>query len=156
MTIVAPTPTRVVHGARWQTLAPDATGLAARLHGYLKNHGGFTVQLPSGDPVSDGVSVCADPGSTLRFPAAEWDTRRVARWLRQCEHRVTNDAIHLGGWLDRCTNHIVLDLVIVFPDHLRDHAVAHGRHHRQRAAFDLTNDELIPLREPRPSGETPR
>jgi hypothetical protein len=103
------------------------------------------VALPSGMPVSGGVSVCADPDLTLRFPATEWDTSRVARWLQRWEHRIVDEAMHLGGWLDPRTDHVVLDVVVVFPDHQRDRAVEHGRHHAQRAAFDLTNDELIPL-----------
>ncbi len=121
------------------------TPLVARLREYLERDGGFTVVLPSGRPVSGGVSVCADPDLTLRFPTTEWDTSRVARWLRQLENRIVAEALHIGGWLDPRTDHVVLDVVAVFPDDQRARALAQGRHHAQRAAFDLTNDELIPL-----------
>lgn len=168
MTLVDPTArTAVLRTEASLSRPPPATGaipgpgpgpmveLAARLRSCLHADGGFTVRLPSGEPVSDGVSVCDDPASTLRFHADEWDTGRVARWIAQWEHRLAREAVHLGGWLDQHTNHVVLDLVVVFPDHLRERAVAHGRHHRQRAAFDLTNDRLIPLRDPRPPTRHP-
>ena len=117
---------------------------AARLHQLLEVTGGFTLHHRTGEPMREGVSVCADPTLTLRFHWSEWDDRRVDGWVRD---RMPQLAMHdtcLGGWLDSARN-VWLDVVHVFPIPRRREAVAVGHRLAQQAVFDLGQRRLVTL-----------
>lgn len=120
----------------------------AGLRRFIESAGGFTLHHHTGEPLRDGVSVCADPGATLSFPLGDWDDDRVAAWFRSCLDRVRGRDLHLGGWLDPTTGWVFLDVVRVYPPHRRGEAVHLGRAHRQKAVFDLGQGRVLGLAEP--------
>ena len=126
------------------TRTDDHPARAARLRRLLEITGGFTLHHRTGEPMREGVSVCADPELTLRFPWADWDDDLVDDWVEaRLPHLATHDTF-LGGWLDSARD-VWLDVVRVFPEHHRRAAVAFGRHLSQQAVFDLGERRLVPL-----------
>lgn len=127
-------------------------GAIAGLLAELRAHGGFTVDHRTAEPVRWGLAVCADPALTVRFPLAAWDHRAVDRWATDRSRHIAAhhlDDVHLGGWHDRQTEWVWLDIVHVLPQGARDRAHAMGIHHRQRAIFDLGQAAVVPLDGPR-------
>jgi len=127
------------------TIDAEASGPGAHLRRFVESAGGFTVHHRTGQPLRDGVSVCADPGASLTFPLAEWDDDRVGTWFRSCLDRLRGSDLHLGGWLDPTTGWVCLDIVRVYPSHRSREAVRLGRTHRQTAVFDLSRGRVLGL-----------
>jgi len=121
----------------------DARGLSWALHRFLESAGGFTLHHRTGQPASNGVSVCADPDASISFPWHEWDDELVRRWVARCTERLRGSDLHLGGWLDPDTQRVWLDVVRVYPADCRREAVDLGHAHRQKAVFDLGEGEVL-------------
>jgi hypothetical protein len=115
---------------------------ALGLRRLIERDGGFTLDLPTGRRVSDGISVCSRPWRSLRFRRDAWDDDLVEGWLATIN--VTGRRTrHVGGWLDPRSDHVWLDLVRVVPPTMRPVACAVARLFKQRCVFDLGRRELV-------------
>jgi hypothetical protein len=118
----------------------------------LASAGGFTLNRHETAAIRDGFAVCADPTLTLTFALRDWDDGRVAAWVGVADDRARAPMaaadLHLGGWLEAATGQVWLDLVQVFPADDRQRAVALARAHQQRAVFDLSQGEVVPVAPP--------
>jgi hypothetical protein len=126
----------------------DVTHLGRALWRRLAVHDGFTVDPRSGDPVTAGLAVCADPARSVRVPWEACDGDRVASWVAMALRHLRPTGIglpplRLGGWRDRRRDEVHLDLVVVVPAHEYDHARWLAQRHRQRALFDLGGQRLV-------------
>jgi hypothetical protein len=117
----------------------------AALRELIETDGGFTIDLRTGQPVPCGISVCTRPSSSLVFAWADWDDVGVAMWLGGSA-RLAPATGYLGGWLDKRTHEVWLDLVSVVAPAFRHAAFALARTMRQHGVFDLERMELVDLR----------
>ncbi len=117
---------------------------ASRLHQLLQIAGGFTLHQRTGEPLREGVSVCADPTRTLQFPLDGWNDASVDQWVAAQRPALRANGVHLGGWLDAGRD-VWLDVVHVFPPNARHEAMAVGRRLEQHAVFDLGRRCVLPL-----------
>jgi len=125
-----------------------AHGFLGAVRRFIESAGGFTLHHRTGEHVSDGLSVCADPGATLRFPLDEWDDAQVEHWFETWAGHLPGSDLHLGGWLDPVTRWVSFDVVRVYPADRRREAVRLGHVHRQQAVFDLGTGRLLALAGP--------
>jgi hypothetical protein len=126
---------------RWPT-----EQLVTRVHRDLKRDGGFTLDGRTGRRIRRGLAVCADPGATFAFPLDDWNPVLVAGWLdRHGLHGDIPPRNHLGGWWDRRTGRVALDVVHVMPYTAGAIARAIGRRHHQQAMFDLGARRIVSL-----------
>jgi hypothetical protein len=109
----------------------------------IDTEGGFTVDLRSGRAVGHGISVCSRPWRALCFPRHEWDDAVVDAWLATNIDVGAHRARHVGGWLDRRSDHVWLDLVHVLKPGLRPVAFVVARALQQHCVFDLDRRELV-------------
>jgi hypothetical protein len=98
----------------------------------------------TGEPLSNGVSVCADPACTLTFAFAAWDDERVDAWVAEQAPRLRHSGLCLGGWLDE-RDAAWLDVVRVFPAHDQRGAIALGTRLAQHAVFDLDRRTVVTI-----------
>jgi hypothetical protein len=115
------------------------------LRARIERDGGFTLDIATGQPADDGISVAAGRSIAMTFPQHEWCDRSVERWLHEAAHHRPLRRSHLGGWLDRSTGYIWLDLVWVIDRRLAPLAPIIGRALRQHCVFDLTRGTAVPL-----------
>lgn len=123
---------------------PPVVLRAADLRMALAAGRGFTIAYPSGEPVREGLAVCAEPCWAMQFPAGLWDDHWVGSWLGHCTERLGRGDVCVGGWLDD-DDRVWLDLVRVYPADLDVEARRAGRRTRQHAGFDLGRQRLLVL-----------
>lgn len=124
-----------------QERAQPAGGLhPSGLRDRLARHGGFTVGVPDGDPLTSGMSVAVAPHLAVSFPFHQWCDRRVEQWLGRVL-KVRPAA--LGGWIDERTGMVHLDVVQVVTN--RRMAALLGRATQQHCMFDLDRRVLVGL-----------
>lgn len=98
-----------------------ATGTsAATLASDLISEGGFTVDLRTGDRPKVGISVALTPHN-MNFSVADYRTgaqiaNQVRSYIQQNYAALTAPGGHFGGWFDKDTGTIHLDVAIVTPD----------------------------------------
>ncbi len=126
------------------TAAVPRPAQASRLRHLLQIAGGFTLHHRTGEPLHEGVSVCADPARTLQFRLHAWDDALVDDWVAAQTPTLCREGVHLGGWLDAGSD-VWLDIVHVFPAHAHREALAFGRRLEQHAVFDLGRRCVVPL-----------
>ena len=117
----------------------------AALRRALESDGGFTLRLRSGEPVSDGICVATHPGRALSFPRADWSDRRVDEWISAVATEPSWRARCIGGWIDRSSDTVWLDVVHVMPRPCRRLAMAMARWSNQHCVFDLARHEAVPV-----------
>ncbi len=123
-------------------LVDDREISAFGLRRLIDHEGGFTLDLPTGRRVSQGISVCSRPWRSLQFRREAWDDDLVEEWLATINVRGRRTR-HVGGWLDQRSGHVWLDLVRVVPPTMRPVACGVARLLRQRCVFDLGRRELV-------------
>ncbi len=126
----------------------DDVDLVARLHSFLLSDRGFTLDLVTGQPVLQGVAVCAAPSRSLLLRLSEWSDQAVGAWVaaaRAFVHASGRDDLFVGGWHPAGTDEVHLDIVRVVPAERSRLAEAVGRMHRQHAAFDLARRAVVVL-----------
>jgi hypothetical protein len=111
----------------------------------LDTHGGFTLRLRSGEAVRDGICVATSPAQALTFARSEWCDRRVDEWIVTVSTQPMWRAGCIGGWIDRSTDTVWLDMVRVVPRPCRRLAMTMARWSRQHCVFDLARNEAVPV-----------
>jgi len=117
-----------------------------RLRELIDRHGGFTMRLRSYEPVASGICVCTQPSRSISFPRDQWDDEIVDGWVMAAASRPLWRATTIGGWLDRTSDTVWLDLVRVVPTPLRQLAFLLGRAARQHCVFDLERGQTFLVR----------
>ncbi len=128
-----------------RSLDPTHVHHPAALRRVLDADGGFTLRLRSGERVSDGICVATDPGRALTFARAEWCDRRVDEWITAVSTKPVWRARCIGGWIDRRTDTVWLDVVHVVPRPCRRLAMTMARWSNQHCVFDLARNEAVPV-----------
>lgn len=99
----------------------------------MSNPDGFTIELPSFQPVENGIV------------AAYFETQDSfgIRGLQKVIQHAMQHYRTIGGWKNEDDGKYYFDSVRVFKN--RDEAIAFGIENQQIAIYDLTNRELIKL-----------
>lgn len=118
---------------------------AAHLRQLIDETGGFTVGHLDGRPAEQGISVCTRPSRSLSFAWQEWDDRMVDAWLAARSAEYGWRWRYIGGWLDRRTDQVWLDVVRIVPARYPAVANLMGRAMQQHCVFDLGRGETVRL-----------
>ena len=113
------------------------------LRALIDLRGGFTVDPRSGTAVRRGVSVCLDPDLSMSFERSAWHDDTISAWLAIRTGSLGRGGRFLGGWLDRRTDRVWLDVVRVLPGPARPLAVALARRRGQHCVYDLGRRQLV-------------
>jgi hypothetical protein len=117
--------------------------------------GGFTLTPSDARPVKSGISVCSDPAAILCLSSGNWDRARVLSWLAENKARLQQHDLNLGGWLDSEHGVMFLELVWVFPEHLKEACLLVASANGRRSVYNLGKKELIYLNDATGSNTAP-
>ena len=113
------------------------------LRALIDDQGGFTLDPRSGRAVRRGVSVCLDPDLSISFARGAWHDETIGDWLATRAISLAQSRRFLGGWFDRRTDRVWLDVVRVLPGPARPVAVALARRRGQHCVYDLSRRQLV-------------
>lgn len=111
----------------------------------VRTAGGFTVNRMTGEMPKEGIAVAHPPQHSLVLSLKDLsDSKKVDRWLKRKRAMLSQPNTYLGGWLDKSSKKVYIDVVEVFPPDQKEAAIAAGRKRNQLAVFDLGSFEEIP------------
>jgi hypothetical protein len=118
---------------------PRRTGqrAARELHRYLINEGGFTYNPRKGTHPNKGWVVSFAHGEQT-YKADDFTAKELTKYMKRYKHvlqQQTKTPVYFGGWVDRKTGKIYLDVSTVVPS--KDEAMALGQRYDQKAIFHL-------------------
>src|SRR5438876_1869762 len=122
-----------------------AEGIEPMLKKKMFSDGGFTLSPYNAKPVKSGISVCSDPAAILCLSSDNWDSAQVLAWLAENKERLEQHKLNLGGWLDSAHGVMFLELVWVFPEHLKDACLLVAAANGRQSVYHLGKRELIYL-----------
>lgn len=127
--------------------APEAQqgGIPSNIIDHVRQNGGITLDLATGDVAKDGYIVATQGNSDI-IPQDEFfnDAQgidRVANYVNANKDALGQGGMRLGIWHDKKNNEVVLDTVEQVAD--RDQAIALGQQRNQQAIYDVANDQEI-------------
>ncbi|HEY1279494.1 MAG TPA: hypothetical protein VGF22_07465 [Acidimicrobiales bacterium] len=89
------------------------------------------------------MSVCLDPDLSMSFARSAWRDDSIGDWLAVRSGSLAQNHRFLGGWFDRRTDRVWLDVVRVLPGLARPVAVALARRRGQHCVYDLGRRQLL-------------
>ncbi len=104
------------------------------LYNEVINNGGFTFNPTHGFPTS-GYAVSCHKDREMSGPREGFHPEIILLYVLSNIDILANDDEFLGGWLDRSTDRVYLDIVRVLHD--REEALRLAREHDQICVFDL-------------------
>lgn len=99
----------------------------------LSNPDGFTVELPSLEPVTSGLAVGYYIGQENIGKESLGEV---------ISHALANDNV-IGGWLDTQDDTYYFDSICIFEDDEHQQATQFAIENNQRAYYDLSNEQTI-------------
>lgn len=106
---------------------------------------GFTVQPVRGTVPRSGYAVAAAPEHGWSIRGDRFSAHHLRHFVRvHAVHFAHEPRLHAGGWYDRRTGRVHLDLTIVEHDH--DRALALARHHGELGVYDLRGGRTVRAR----------
>jgi len=126
------------------TEARDKAGRWTRLAGLLKESGGFTHSMRTGDEPSKGFAVSL-PNHEVKIKGHA-TAQQIQAYARVNERSLKDKHAHLGAWFNEEDKTTYLDISHVLDS--QDEAEKTAREHKQLAYFDLGTFEEHRIKEP--------
>lgn len=111
--------------------------LARRMEQAIKTSGGFTIDDRTTQDVTDGYAVGAFPAHSAVLDATTVTSQQIAEWMTKQQSLLRDPRIVVGGWHDKESGKVGLDLVRVYRPDQRDLALAVGRKRNQISIANL-------------------
>jgi len=122
------------HG-QWTAGGSSLDGFRDKMAEALKTHGGFTFDPRTQKAATEGIAVGAFPSHSGQFDESNFGTEQLKGWMDANAKLLGEGRNYIGGWVDN--GKVWLDVVKVYPQSMKDLALAMGRKLNQISVADL-------------------
>ncbi len=110
----------------------------------IKEQGGITINIGTGDRPTAGFAVADVPGAEKIYDSRRFSMKHIQAYLKAHPKLEKSKDLHFGAWKDEETGKIHLDTPRVYKS--RDEAIAAGRKANQISIWDFEKGEEIRLK----------